>query len=366
MPEPATSAAISPAFEFLELTRFELTTSPHLTSWLDEQHISIALTNADHLFLIGLKPDGRLAVATTPFKNCIGLARSGIQTLYLVTDFQIWRLENALPPGQLTDQGCDALYLPQSAYTTGQLGIHDLAVDAHGQIIFVNTMLSCLSLVSETHNFVPLWQPSFIPNLAAVDYCHLNGLAMRDGFPAYVTSVSRDTTESGWREHKRDGGTVTEVMRNQVVLTGLSMPHSPRWYRDTLWLTHAGAGQFGRVDLQRGCFEPVTFAPGFLRGLDFSGRYAVVGSSKARRSEDFEGLPLQEILREKKLEAQLGLYIVDLETGEIVHWLRLEGIDQEIFQLVVLPGVRRPMAVEPDGDEIRDLVTIGAPEPLIA
>ena len=106
MPEQAAAGAL------LELTPYAVSSSPHFTEWLHEQQVSLAFTNIDRLFLIGLKADGRLAVSSAAFPRCMELAADDAQTLYLVTSFQIWRLENALPPGQLTESGCDAFYLP--------------------------------------------------------------------------------------------------------------------------------------------------------------------------------------------------------------------------------------------------------------
>jgi hypothetical protein len=52
--------------------------------------------------------------------------------------------------------------------------------------------------------------------------------------------------------------------------------------------------------------------------------------------------------------------VIDLRTGDIVHWLRIEGIVEELYDVVVLPGVQRPMAVGFKTDEIRRIVTIGS------
>ncbi len=45
--------------------------------------------------------------------------------------------------------------MPQVGYTTGDLDIHDLAVDADGRLVFVNTLFGCLARLSETHSFRP-------------------------------------------------------------------------------------------------------------------------------------------------------------------------------------------------------------------
>ena len=188
---------------------------------------------------------------------------------------------------------------------------------------------------------------------------------MRGGRPAYVSSAGRgDGAEHGRQKHKRDGGLITDVASGQIVVCGLSMPYSPRIYRDTLWLTNAGTGEFGRVELQRGRFEPLAFAPGFLRGLDFSGKYAVLGCSRTQGGELFDGLPLQAVMRQKNLAPWHGLYVVALDTGAIVHWLQLDGAAVAIQAVAVLPNVRRPMAVEADGDQAQVTVTVGPPDSL--
>ncbi len=168
-----------------------------------------------------------------------------VSTLYLSTLFQLWRFENSLGLGE-TYQGYDRLYVPRVGWTTGDLDIHDIGVDGQGRPVFVNTLFGCLATVSERHSFVPLWKPPFISKLAAEDRCHLNGLAMEAGVPRYVTVVGRSDVADGWREHRAGGGSVIDVEKNEVVLEGLSMPHSPRLYRGKLWLLDSGRGQFGR------------------------------------------------------------------------------------------------------------------------
>jgi uncharacterized protein (TIGR03032 family) len=71
---------------------------------------------------------------------------------------------------------------------------------------------------------------------------------------------------------------------NAIVLRGLSMPHSPRWYQDQLWFLESGQGSLARVDLERGTWETVAQVPGFTRGLDFYGPLAFIGLSQVRES----------------------------------------------------------------------------------
>ncbi len=355
----------------------EINCSRQCTAWLHEQNLSLAFTTyqGGKVFFIGLQHDGRLSVFERTFNRCMGLWVEG-STLIMSSLYQLWRFENALEPGQIHN-GYDCLYVPQVGYITGDLDVHDVAVAAPTQsdksplaflnqkgsgkqVVFVNTLFSCLATVSDRHSFIPLWQPPFISRLAAEDRCHLNGLAMRDGQPRYVTAVSQSDVADGWRDRRRDGGCVIDVSTNEVILTGLSMPHSPRWDRDKLWLLNSGTGEFGYADLKEGVFEPVAFCPGYLRGLAFSGDFAVVGISLPRQNKTFSGLPLDEQLQAKDASPRCGLLAIDLRSGDIVHWLRIEGVVEELYDVAVLPGVRRPMAIGFKTDEIRRVITIGS------
>lgn len=336
----------------------EITTSRQLLSWLAEQKISIALTTYQigKLYFIGLKPDNALSVFERSFNRCMGLCTTA-NGLYMSSLYQIWRFENVFEPGQ-QQEGYDRLYVPQVGYTTGDLDIHDIAVDRNGRLVFVNTLFGCLAALSEAHSFKPLWQPAFISKLAAEDRCHLNGLAMRNGEPAYVTAVGRSDVADGWREHRADGGVVIDVNSNEIVCSRLSMPHSPRWHNGKLWLLNSGTGDFGYVNLQTGQFEPVCFCPGYMRGLSFHGDFALIGISKPRHDKTFSGLALDANLKSRNAEARCGVQIVDLRTGDVVHWLRMEGVVEELYDVVVLPGVRRPMALGFKTDEIRRILSI--------
>ena len=337
----------------------ELMGSRQFNAWLHEQKLSLAFTTyqSGKLFLIGLQPEGKLSVFERTFNRCMGLHATG-QTLYMSSLYQLWRFENSLEPGQ-THAGYDRAYVPQMAWTTGDLDIHDVAPGKDGKPVFVNTLFGCLATVSETHSFVPLWKPPFLSRLAAEDRCHLNGMAMEDGAPRYVTSVSQTDVNDGWRDHRRDGGTITDVKTNEIVLEGLSMPHSPRLYRGKLWVLDSGTGQFGYVDRKKGRFEPVAFCPGYMRGLSFIGDYAIVGLSLNRENKTFQGLALEDNLKKKKAEPRCGLQVVDLKSGDIVHWLRIEGVVRELYDVCALPGVRRPMALGFKTDEIRRVISIG-------
>jgi uncharacterized protein (TIGR03032 family) len=339
--------------------RIEIGTSRHVAAWLAAANASLAFTTyqTGKLFLIGVRPDGRLSVFERTFNRCMGLAAAD-RVLWMSSLYQLWRFQDALEPGA-QHNGYDRLYVPQVGYTTGDLDIHDIAIAPDDRPVFVNTLFSCLATISDAASFVPLWRPPFITRLAAEDRCHLNGLALRDGKPAFVTLVGRSDVADGWREKRRDGGLVLDVASGEPVATGLSMPHSPRWHDGRLWLLDSGNGWFGRVDIAAGRFERVAFCPGYARGLAFAGGFAVIGLSKPRDNRTFSGLPLDDELARHGAEARCGLLMVNLATGDAEHWLRLDGLVSELYDVAVLPGATRPMALGFRSDEIKRTVTIG-------
>ena len=347
-----------------EAAKLELLPSRQFPAWLAEQRLSLAFSTYQFgkLFLVGLQPGGRLSIFERSFNRAMGLC-SDSESLYLATLFQLWRFDNVLEPGQ-THDGHDRLYVPQLAWTTGDLDIHDVAVDAGGRPVFVNTLFGCLATVSDSHSFAPLWKPPFVSRLAAEDRCHLNGLALEDGQPAYVTAVSRSDVADGWRDRRTDGGVVIDVRTDDVVAEGLSMPHSPRWHEGRLWLLDSGSGHLCSVDPGSGQVERVAFLPGYGRGLAMHGRFAVVGLSKPRENRTFSGLALDDALAEHDAEPRCGLWVVDTETGDVVHWLRIDGVIGELYDVAALPGVVRPAAIGTVTDEIRRMIRVAPPEAL--
>ena len=284
--------------------------------------------------------------------------------MWLSSLYQLWRFENALRPG-LLHEGHDRLYIPLCVgYTTGDLDVHDMVVEASGRLVFVATHFGCLATLSERYSFTPLWRPPFLSRLVAEDRCHLNGLALDAGKARYVTVVSTSDVVDSWRDKRRDGGSVLELPTGNTVVGGSSMPHSPRLHQGELWVHNSGTGFFGRVDRKKGTFEPVTFCPGYLRGLAFVGKYAVVGLSRPRHDHTFSGLALDEELARRGATAWCGLQVIDLVSGTVAEWVRVEGMVSELYDVAVLPGVMRPMALGFKSHEIEQLVAVDDAQPL--
>lgn len=340
---------------------FALTSSRHFPEWLAGTGASLAFTTyqASKVFFVGVKPEGKLSIFERTFARSMGLGVSADrQSLLLATQHQIYRFDNVLPKGSTSAEGYDAVYAPHASWITGDLDVHDIGFGAEGRPIFVNTLFGCLATVSEGHSFRPLWRPRFLSKLAAEDRCHLNGLAMRDGAPAFVTAVSQSDVADGWRDRRRDGGVVIDVASSETILGGLSMPHSPRWHEGKLWVLNSGTGEFGHVDLSIGKFVAAAFCPGYARGLAFTGPFAVIGLSLPRAGKTFTGLELDDALVRRDTAARCGLAVIDTRSGDMTEWVRIEGVVTELYDVAALPGLRRPSAIGLKGEEIKRVISI--------
>lgn len=328
-----------------------------LSDWLLRHNCSLAFTSyqSGRLYLVGVDEKSAISFHERFLARAMGLW-TDTQRLLVSTIFQLWRFENVVPPGGHAD-GADKHYVPRVAHTTGDIDVHEIGVLDDGRIVFVNTAYSCLATLSQTHSFKPYWVPPFISKLANEDRCHLNGLGMRDGVPTYVTTVSRSDIVNGWRERRAEGGCIIDIRDNSIVTEKLSMPHSPRWVNDQLWVLNSGTGHIGTVDGATGAFEPRAFLPGFMRGCAFHNGHAIVGLSLPRNGT-FTGLALDGELKKRDAEPWCGVQIIDTRSGDIVQWIRLEGAVTELFDVAVLPGVRRATATGFLTNDIHSLITI--------
>lgn len=240
----------------------------------------------------------------------------------------------------------DACFLPRYRYATGDIRVHEMAWIGD-ELWAINTRFSCLSTFGPAYSFQPRWRPSFITALMPEDRCHLNGLSTLDGRIRHVSCLGMTDTENGWRANKARGGALLTYPDSEVLASGLSMPHSPRYHGGKLWLLESGVGSLSLVDEKTGALTEVVRLPGFTRGLDFFGPFALIGLSLARETAAFSGIPIVDAGK----PLQCGVWVVDLRSGQVVAFLRFEGSVQEIFAVQVLPGIGYPELLDDTADE---------------
>lgn len=336
--------------------RIDCAVSSGFEAWIAQSGGSLAISTyqAGKAAMVGW--DGRqVTLLMRQFDKPLGLAvQRGRLALATRNDVTLFADAPLLAPEYLEDQPgrYDALFLPRVTYHTGDLHTHDVVFEGD-DLLVVNTRFSCLARLDPRYNFVPVWKPAFVTDIVPEDRCHLNGVALRDGKAAYATALGMTDTPGGWRPNKATGGVVLDIPSGEVVLGGLAMPHSPRWYAGRLWVLNSGTGELVVVDVGTGQAETVCGLPGYLRGLAFVGPYALVGLCKIREKHIFGGLPIQ--ARYERLRC--GVAVVDLRSGTEVGMFEFTAGCEELYDVQFLPGVRRPMILNLEKEAARQAMT---------
>lgn len=322
------------------LAPFSCSYSPQVPELLNQLGCTVVITTyqAGKVIFISAKDDHNLVQLPRTFVKAMGIGIHGPKMVLATKDEAIVlvnspQLAEYYPNNPKT---YDALFMPRATYYTGQIDIHD--IDFGGQDIYaVNTSFSCLIKIDDNYSFTPYWQPPFITKLASEDRCHLNGMAMQDGKPKYVTAFNRGDSQQSWREEVTTGGIIMDVASNEVISESLPMPHSPRLFGDKLYLLLSATGELVEVDQQNGQRTPVCQLRGFVRGLARHGDFAFIGLSRLRKnSSTFAKLDIA------KISERAGVAIVHLPTGAVVGEIRYHTSVDEIYDIQVLPNMVRP------------------------
>jgi len=315
--------------------RYEYTPAfPQILSHLSAS-LLVSTYQAGKVLVLGVH-EGKLAISWLEMDQPMGLAVSASRVA-IGTRRQIHFLAPAHET-LTTDGGHDGCFVPRSSLFSGAIHGHDLAW-GDGGLWVVNTLFSCLSTLHPQYSFVPQWRPPFISQLIDQDRCHLNGMAMIDGRPGYVTVLGETDTPAGWRADKLSGGAILEVPSGRVVCRGLAMPHSPRWSQGRLLVLNSGHGELCSVDPSGGQVTSIDRMPGYTRGLAVSGQFAFVGLSKIRETAIFGGLPIGE----NPNDLRCGIGVVDLLSGRTVATFQFHDGVEEIFAVELLPGIHHPL-----------------------
>jgi len=319
---------------------FQLAYSPQTPELIRKLECTIALSTyqAGKLIFVSALDDEHLSQLPRTFSRAMAL---GLHQHHLavatIDTVEVYRNDPRLAPSYPNQPNTyDALYAPRMTFQTGRIDCHGLNWGNEG-LWAVNTLFGCLVTLSDSYSFVPKWKPPFVSDIAPEDRAHLNGVAFKDGKPKYVTCLATTDEREGWRKKIPGGGVLIDVDTNEILLGDLAMPHSPRLVGDKLYFLLSATGQLARADLSAGTYTVVKDLGGFVRGLEYYRDHLFVGLSKLRKnSSAFRDLAIAE-------KAQYsGVAIVHEPTGALVGELRYHQTVDEIFDVSVLPGLRRP------------------------
>jgi uncharacterized protein (TIGR03032 family) len=300
--------------------------------------ILISTYQTGHLVVVRAH-EGRLVLTFHQFERAMGIAvKPG--TIAVCTRKEVWFLRDSADIAAKLQPAHDACYLARTTHFTDDIEAHECAW-VGGEFWVVNTLFSCLSALHPYYSFAPRWRPPFVSELRPEDRCHLNGMAVVDGQPRYVTALAETDTPGGWRAVKENGGCLIEVPSGRLVSRGLSLPHSPRVAGNQIFFLQTGQGKLEAADSVTGGLTTIATVPGIARGLAVYGGFAFVGLSKARPT--LQGVPIVAI----RDALRCGVWVVDLKSGATAGQLEFTAGVEEIFDVQVLPGIISPYVSGP-------------------
>ncbi|MCB0551521.1 MAG: TIGR03032 family protein [Phaeodactylibacter sp.] len=324
---------------------FSCTYSPNIPELLQQLNCTLALSTyqAGKVVLLSSLDGERLIQLPRTFRKPMGIALEGHKMAIATLDEAIVLANSPELAQHYTPKPAtyDALYMPRATYYTGQVDIHDLEWGAAG-LYAVNTSFSCICRIDDNYSFTPFWKPSFISKLAHEDRCHLNGMAMAEGRPRFASAFNTGDSRQSWRENITETGVLIDIHSNEIIAGGLPMPHSPRLFDGRLFVLLSASGELAEVDIDSGKTKPVCRLDGFVRGMCRCEDYVFVGLSRLRQnSSTFAKLPFAHQAK------QAGIAVVHLPTGALSGFIRYQSSVDEIYDVRVLPGLRRPNILNP-------------------
>ncbi len=322
--------------------------SPNLPELLGQLDCSLALTTyqAGKLVLVSGVEDERLVQLPRSFRRAMALARSGSRLAVATLDSVIVYANDPRLAARYPKQPdtYDSLFVPRLRYYTGNIDNHGLAWGTEG-LYTANTAFNAIGLLGDEYSFRPTWTPPWMEKPEPGDRSHVNGFALVDGKPKWITALGQGTEPGAWRKTIPGGGVLLDTDSGEIVAGDLQMPHSPRIVGDGLFILESATGELSRIDTSTGQKDSVARMDGFVRGMSVWRDHLFVAFSKLRKnSSTFRDLPIAD-----KAKAA-GIAVIHAPSGATVAWMRYNQTVDEIFDVEVLPGLRRPGIVRHDDE----------------
>lgn len=356
--------------ELISSTEIAFTSTRNLSIWLARQKCTIVVStySAHKIYCIGTQGDGELSVSFINTLRPMGLcaktnSKTGTKTIYCgnlntITVYEDFGDEDHNEFGYF-----DTIFMPKNINITGDIDLHDVRVGLTPEhstetVYAISALFNSVIKMSMHKSFDVVWTPKFITMNKrknadgsttmippCEDRCHLNGLALLNGKPKYVTAASMSNHHLGWKD-THGTGVVIDVETNEIVCDGLWAPHSPNIINDRLYIGEAGTGYFGYVDIKAKKFIKKKFIPGFIRGITFYNNHAIVCTSSDRHDLAFKDLPLGDAIRESNLVPYTGFSVIDMKTYDIMHRFEFKAGVGELYDVAVMHNCTRARIIE--------------------
>ena len=341
------------------LAPFSCQFSPQVPELLSKLNCTIAISTyqAGKLVFISSKDEDSLIQLPRNFNKAMGIAEDfENQKLAVACKDEVILFKNSSELANYYPKApnkYDALYMPRITYHTGAVDIHDLSFGSNGDIYAVNTLFSSIIKLDENYSFTPVWTPPQIDKITSEDRCHLNGMAMLNGKPKYATAFNNGNTPQSWRDNITSSGVIYDIEKNEIICSGLPMPHTPRIFNDELYVLLSATGELVKIDTDKGTYDVIVKIGGFVRGMSLHKDYLFIGISKLRKNSSTFGK-----LDFAKHANQAGIVIVHLPTKSIAGKINYLNSLDEIYDIHILKDKRRPNILNTLNDDYKDGLTL--------
>lgn len=326
---------------------FELSYTHEFSRILNSLNSSLAISTyqAGKVILLSSQSPKELIQLPRSFSSPMGLAldknRFAIATKTNITTFGKMNKQVL----QQKQDKYDACFIPTASFYTGFAHLHDISF-GEDKLYAVNTNFSTIGTVNIDYNFTPYWKPQFIDEVTGEDQCHLNGMAMQNDRPRYVTAFSKTSEAKGWRKTDLKNGILIDIESNEIVSDNIHIPHSPRFHNNKVYFLESATSKLKVYNPKTNKTTEIVQLHGFVRGLDFIGDYAFIGISKIRPSSKLFGN-----LEVATKDYNAGVVVVHMPSKKIVAKIEYLSSVNEIYDIKLLPNIKRPNIIGMDNEQ---------------
>jgi uncharacterized protein (TIGR03032 family) len=157
----------------------------------------------------------------------------------------------------------------------------------------------------------------------------------------------------GWRKTPVNTGVLYDCQKQEPLLTGLSMPHSPTRHGNFIYFLQSATGEVMRYNITTKELEQVIQLGSFLRGMAIYDDFLFIGASKMRESsKSFKELPITNT-------SSAGLEIINHRTNQRVGGLNYTENVSEIFEVQVLENMQVPLMLTENDEGYEKCINCG-------
>ncbi len=298
--------------------------------------LAVSVYQAGKILLFDTDENGSLKITPISYPKPMGIcSQNNKLAIATISELHIYKdVPNLAKKLSSEQRSFKHLYFPRQTYHCGTIDLHDIDF-VDGQITGVNTLFSCICTFDDEYNFTPIWKPYFISENTPEDRCHLNGMCQVNGKLKYITALGKGNTPGSWRDDITNSGILMDIPQNKIVLDGLSMPHSPRWYNNKIYLLESAKGELVEIDPNSYTKKTVTRLNGMVRGLTIVDGLAFIGISTVReKSKTFNKL-------DDRVKAEFAsIEIIDIASGMTLGNLTFQTEIKEIYDVQLLQSVQ--------------------------